>query len=715
MIGVPGLIPEADFFAHLAERRFPVTVWMRRRDELDYLVEPDLFHDFFGHLPMLAHTVFANFIQAYGAIGAHAQSPAALKMLARLYWYTVEFGLVATSRGLRAYGAGILSSSGETIYATRADGPARIAFDLQRVLRTNYLIDAYQKTYFVLDDIEQLFDSVLAADFEMLFAAGRSAGATRPTRGCPRTSRIAAFPDAPRAVDSPVSSRADAERARASQSRFSVTLRRIDLDRGERAVLRDVNWRIQPGQRWLLIGGNGAGKTQLLKLVAGRVWPKPTGRELRRYRLRGENFDTPAGVSEEIAYVGAERQDRYEHYEWNFRAREIVGTGVQRTDIPMRGSDAGRRHAACGALFAPARHRRARRAALPHAVVWRAAPRAHRARARQPAETAAARRSRQWTRHAQSRAFPHVAVGHRAFVDAVGVRDASAAATCPTSMTHLLELEQGAVRRAAAMRAAQARELLQQDSGAFHSTRGAPRANRARRSRRVLVALRNADVSRGRGAHPHRHRSRSARGAIAGWCTAPNGSGKSTLLRTYLWRSCRGGRRQHRARRHHPGCAAREVQAAHRVCRAAPADLACAEDAGDGSRGVGPLREHRPQRSASRPAIANMPKRALRRFGMLRAAPSHARRDVLWPGAARAVCARLGARARSRAARRAVCGARSRDARGSRRAGSTSGWPMAAAASSPRIIARSGRRIPRTCWSSTGGRAVLEPRVGRGA
>ena len=95
---------------------------MRRRDELDYLVEPDLFHDFFGHLPMLAHTVFANFIQAYGAIGAHARSPAALKMLARLYWYTVEFGLVRTSRGLRAYGAGILSSSGETIYATARHG-----------------------------------------------------------------------------------------------------------------------------------------------------------------------------------------------------------------------------------------------------------------------------------------------------------------------------------------------------------------------------------------------------------------------------------------------------------------------------------------------------------------------------------------------------------------------------------------------------------------
>jgi phenylalanine-4-hydroxylase len=191
IIGVPGLIPEADFFAHLAERRFPVTVWMRRRDELDYLVEPDLFHDFFGHVPMLAHTVFANFIQAYGAIGARASTPAQLKMLARLYWYTVEFGLVATSRGLRAYGAGILSSSGETVYATRATGPARIGFDLQRVLCTNYLIDAYQKTYFVLDDIEQLFDSVLAADFDALFAQAEQLPAYEPDARLPTDQPVA--------------------------------------------------------------------------------------------------------------------------------------------------------------------------------------------------------------------------------------------------------------------------------------------------------------------------------------------------------------------------------------------------------------------------------------------------------------------------------------------------------------------------------------------
>src|SRR5690349_11305668 len=123
--------------------------------------------------------------------------------------------------------------------------------------------------------------------------------------------------------------------ARAANPYISVTLDRIDLDRGGRAVLRAVSWRIRPGQRWLLIGGNGAGKTQLLKLISGAVWPTPD-RGSRRYRLHGESFDSPAGVAEEIAYVGAERQDRYEHYEWNFRVREVVGTGLHRTDIPMR-------------------------------------------------------------------------------------------------------------------------------------------------------------------------------------------------------------------------------------------------------------------------------------------------------------------------------------------------------------------------------------------
>ena len=415
----PGLIPEADFFAHLAERRFPVTVWMRRRDELDYLVEPDLFHDFFGHLPMLAHTVFANFIQAYGAIGAHAREPAALKMLARLYWYTVEFGLVATSRGLRAYGAGILSSSGETIYATKATGPARIAFDLQRVLRTNYLIDSYQKTYFVLDDIEQLFDSVLEADFEALFAQAAPAGACAgcaPARPTSRQSHRWPPPE--------VSCGARMPSARAAESHLAVTLRRIDLDRGGRAVLRDVSWRIRPGQRWLLIGGNGAGKTQLLKLVSGAVWPKPTSHGSRRYRLQGESFDTPAGVADEIAYVGAERQDRYEHYEWNFTGARSRGHRTASHRHPHAGADA-RGATPRRGIVRPARHRGAGGAPFPHTFLWRAPPGADRARAGQPAATAAARRSRQRARCAQSRALPEVAGEHGALGHALGVRDAS--------------------------------------------------------------------------------------------------------------------------------------------------------------------------------------------------------------------------------------------------------------------------------------------------
>src|SRR5687768_18515963 len=117
--------------------------------------------------------------------------------------------------------------------------------------------------------------------------------------------------------------------ARAVKS-LSLTLRRIDLDRGERAVLRDVNWRILPGQRWLLIGGNGAGKTQLLKLLAGSVWPTPTGRESRQYIWAGETWPTPAEVKDEIAYVGPERQDKYERYGWDHTVIQIVGTGLYR-------------------------------------------------------------------------------------------------------------------------------------------------------------------------------------------------------------------------------------------------------------------------------------------------------------------------------------------------------------------------------------------------
>ena len=168
IVGVPGLIPDDAFYGHLAARRFPVTVWIRRRDELDYLAEPDLFHDFFGHVPLLANPVFADYMQAYGQRGVEA-GPANVHRLARLYWYTVEFGLIRTAEGPKIYGAGIISSARETLYAVEADVPVRLPFDARRVMRTAYEIDRLQRTYFVLDEFRQLFDAT-QVDFAALYA-----------------------------------------------------------------------------------------------------------------------------------------------------------------------------------------------------------------------------------------------------------------------------------------------------------------------------------------------------------------------------------------------------------------------------------------------------------------------------------------------------------------------------------------------------------------
>jgi phenylalanine-4-hydroxylase len=171
LIAVEGLLPELTFFEHLANRRFPVTWWIRKPEQLDYLSEPDLFHDLFGHVPLLLNPVFADYMQAYGAGGvkAAAIAPEALANLTRLYWYTVEFGLINTPEGLRIYGAGIVSSKGESIYSLEADAPNRIEFDLERVMRTRYRIDTYQKTYFVIDSYEQLIEAT-RPDFTPLYA-----------------------------------------------------------------------------------------------------------------------------------------------------------------------------------------------------------------------------------------------------------------------------------------------------------------------------------------------------------------------------------------------------------------------------------------------------------------------------------------------------------------------------------------------------------------
>jgi phenylalanine-4-hydroxylase len=156
VVAVPGLVPDEVFFEHLANRRFPSGNFIRGANQLDYLQEPDVFHDVFGHVPMLMHPVMADFIQLYGEAGLRAQRIGKLAELARVYWYTVEFGLVREAQGLRLYGAGIASSFTESVFSVQSDSPNRIAFDLERVMRTQYRIDDFQESYFVLESLDDL-------------------------------------------------------------------------------------------------------------------------------------------------------------------------------------------------------------------------------------------------------------------------------------------------------------------------------------------------------------------------------------------------------------------------------------------------------------------------------------------------------------------------------------------------------------------------------
>ena len=169
VVAVPGLIPEEAFFALLAQRKFPVTGWIRKPEEFDYVVEPDVFHDLFGHVPLLFNPMFADYMQAYGAGGLKASRLESCEYLARLYWYTVEFGLINTPAGLRAYGAGVLSSAGELRHSVTSSQPQRVGFDLERIMRTRYKIDSYQTSYFVIDSFRQLFEAT-APDFTPVYA-----------------------------------------------------------------------------------------------------------------------------------------------------------------------------------------------------------------------------------------------------------------------------------------------------------------------------------------------------------------------------------------------------------------------------------------------------------------------------------------------------------------------------------------------------------------
>jgi molybdate transport system ATP-binding protein len=314
--------------------------------------------------------------------------------------------------------------------------------------------------------------------------------------------------------------------ARAANHHLALTLRRIDLDRGGNAVLRDIHWSIRPGQRWLLVGGNGAGKTQLLKMLSGAVWPTPSGRELRRYHWRGEHFDTPAGVLEEIAYVGAERQDRYEHYDWNFLAHEVVGTGIQRTDIPMRMLSAAEQRRVerlfrelditelAGRRFLTLSYGERRLVLIARALAW--SPKLLLLdEVANGLDSHNHERLLHWLARTARSSLPWVFATHRE-------------ADVPDSMTHLLELQRGRVSRRGPLSPARARALLRQDSREFLAS---PRPRKLSRRRRVLVELRNAHVYVDEAHVLHGVDLRVAAGDC--WVVhGPNGSGKSTLIRT---------------------------------------------------------------------------------------------------------------------------------------------------------------------------------------
>lgn len=170
VVSVPGLVPDDVFFEHLRHRRFPAGNFIRRRAQLDYLEEPDVFHDVFGHVPMLTDPTFADYMQEYGRAGWKAMRHNRLKALGALYWYTVEFGLIQEAPGdIRAYGAGILSGPTEVVFATEAKSPNRIMLNVDRVMRTDYVISDLQPTYFVIDSFEDLFRQTVERDFDRLY------------------------------------------------------------------------------------------------------------------------------------------------------------------------------------------------------------------------------------------------------------------------------------------------------------------------------------------------------------------------------------------------------------------------------------------------------------------------------------------------------------------------------------------------------------------
>lgn len=180
VVAVPGLIPSRPFFQMLANRQFPAGTFIRSRAQLDYLEEPDIFHDVFGHVPLLADPAYADYMAEYGRIGLEAVDRKGVKFLARLNWYTIEFGLIRRPEGVRIYGAGICSSFGEARYVTEDPSANWLGFDLERVLRTGYYIDDFQASYFVIESFEDLFGLLQGRDWPALYDQLREAPQLSP-------------------------------------------------------------------------------------------------------------------------------------------------------------------------------------------------------------------------------------------------------------------------------------------------------------------------------------------------------------------------------------------------------------------------------------------------------------------------------------------------------------------------------------------------------
>jgi phenylalanine-4-hydroxylase len=157
---VPGIVPDYTFFELMANKRFPATTWLRKMKELEYLQEPDMFHDVFAHVPLLTNQSFVDFLEALSKIGlSYVGNDYAIELLARVYWFTVEFGLIREPQGLRIYGAGILSSAGETKFCL-SEKPPKYEFDVLTIAHTDFKKDVFQDRYFVIDSYEQLFQSI---------------------------------------------------------------------------------------------------------------------------------------------------------------------------------------------------------------------------------------------------------------------------------------------------------------------------------------------------------------------------------------------------------------------------------------------------------------------------------------------------------------------------------------------------------------------------